>query len=284
MAGQWLSVVPTFKPPPESLDVICTLAKAGPVLVSDDGSPCTADTVLSQIAQLPNVRVIRNHSNLGIARALNQGLKAAHADGYRWLLTVDQDSQVDDRYAPSMVAYAQSRVSSGVALGAVGAGRVLDASGTLHYPLRTVVEGGEVLTVTEELVQSGTVWSVEALIHLGGFDESLGMDAIDAEACLKLRAHGFVVAVNPASTLEHEIQGAQQIRLLGRDVMVTGHSRERRTAMVRNRLRLFPREFSQSPIHALRTLRRTTVNILAAPLRHRSSPGQIQRRARSADR
>ena len=34
--------------------------------------------------------------------------------------------------------------------------------------------------------------------------------------------------------------------------------------MVRNRLRLFPAEFAQSPVHALRTLRRVAVNTALA--------------------
>ena len=52
--------------------------------------------------------------------------------------------------------------------------------------------------------------------------------------------------------------------MLGRDVLSSGHSPERRTTMVRNRLRLFPAEFAQSPTHALRTMRRVAVNTALA--------------------
>lgn len=260
-------MVPTFRPPTESIDLVSTLSAAGPVVVSDDASPCTADPVLAQVAELPNLQVVRNPSNRGIARALNQGLDAARAGGYRWLLTVDQDSSLDELYAEAVAAYAESLVLAGVPVGAIGAGNVLDASGAMTYPTRTVMHSGLAITVTEEVVQSGTVWSVEALTAIGGFDESLGMDAIDAAACLGLRSRGFIVAVNPSVNLHHQIQGAQQIRLLGRNVMVTGHSPQRRSAIVKNRLRLFPREFAQSPTHAFRTLRRSAVNVLALPLR-----------------
>ncbi len=262
-------MVPTFRPPPETMGLVRVLCASGPVLVSDDGSPCTADPVLMQLAQLPEVRVVRNPGNRGIARGLNQGLAAARDADCRWLLTVDQDSMVDEHYAEAMADYAQSLDLAGVSLGALGAGKVLDASGEMTYPTRAMIHGGLEVTVTEEVVQSGTLWSVEALTVLGGFDESLGMDAIDAAACLGLRARGLSVAVNADVTLRHQIQGAQQIRLLGRDVMVTGHSPQRRSAIVRNRLRLFPREFAQSPTHAFRTLRRSAVNVLALPFRRR---------------
>ena len=39
---------------------------------------------------------------------------------------------------------------------------------------------------------------------------------------------------------------------------------ERRTSIVRNRLRLAPEEFAQSPVHALRTLRRVAVGTALA--------------------
>ena len=270
MAAGWVSVVPTFRPPQATEDLIRTLARSGPVLVSDDASPCTFDHLLARIAEIPSVTLIRNARNRGIGRALNQGLQFATEQSLPWILTIDQDSRVNERYAATMADFANYLVASGVRVGALGAGHVLDASGPLIYPTRTVQISGQELTVNEEVVQSGTLWSVAAMTELGGFAENLGMDAVDAAACLALREAGSVVALNPAATFEHEIEGAQQIRLLGRDVMVTGHSAARRKAIVRNRLRLFPREFAQSPVHALRTLRRSAVNVVAMPLRRKT--------------
>lgn len=270
MAGSWVSVVPTFRPPLDAEDLIRTLATSGHVVVSDDASPCTFDDRLARIAEVPNVTLIRNSQNRGIGRALNQGLEIARNHELPWLLTIDQDSQVDEMYAETMVDFANSLSFSGVRVGGVGAGHILDASGPLTYPTRRVPIRATDVTVTEEVVQSGTLWNTSALIEIGGFDESLGMDAVDAAACLALREADFVVALNPDATLKHQIEGAQQVRLLGRSVMVTGHSPHRRWSIVRNRIRLFPREFAQSPVHSLRTLRRSAVNVLALPLRRKT--------------
>lgn len=270
VAGGWLSVVPTFRPSEQTVHLIRVLAASGPVVVSDDASPCTSDRILSTIAEVPGVTLIRNSRNRGIGRGLNQGLEYARTQGLRWLLAVDQDSQLEEAYAATMVGFADLLVSSGVNVGAIGAGRVLDASGPLTYPTRIERFSDMDVTVTEEVLQSGTLWSVAALTHVGGFDESLGMDAVDAAACLALRAQGFMIALHPSLALKHHIEGAQQFHLLGRTVMVTGHSTARRRAIVRNRLRLFPREFAQSPTHALRTLRRSAVNFVAVPLRRKS--------------
>jgi len=266
----WICVVPTFNPDGESLELIRTLAQSAPVLVSDDASACTADRILAAADKIDGVHVVRNSHNGGIGRALNQGLAFAHEEGVAWLLTVDQDSSLDEKYAPAMVDYAESLLQAGVHLGALGCGNVQDASGPLTYPTQKQAFGGLSVQVTDEVVQSGTLWSVPAVRESGGFDESLGMDAVDAAACLALRERGMAIALNPAVTLQHRIEGAQQIRLLGRDVTVTGHSTKRRQAIVRNRLRLFPREWAMSRTHALRTVRRGLVNYLGVPLRKRT--------------
>jgi len=114
---------------------------------------------------------------------------------------------------------------------------------------------------TEEIVQSGTLWNVDAVSAFGGFNEAFGMDAVDAHACLRLREAGLVVAAVADLEIDHRIGSAQPVTIKGRNpVFLTGHSPERRTSMVRNRLSLFPSEFRQSPRHAFRTLRRVLVN------------------------
>jgi GT2 family glycosyltransferase len=100
------------------------------------------------------------------------------------------------------------------------------------------------------------------MTSIAGFSESLGMDAIDAEACLRLRENGYQVTALHALEIVHAIGDTRVHRILGRDVHVTHHSRERLNAMVANRLRLFPRELRQSSPHALRTVRRVVTNYL----------------------
>ncbi len=251
-----LAVVPTYRPPESVSALVTALAEQSSVVVSDDASPCTADPILRSLESLPAVTVMRHQHNAGIARGLNDGVAAAVIAGATWLLTVDQDTVLPAGYVVALTTVATSLVASGVPLGAIGAQVIADASGSITYPTR--IEGGAV--VTEEIIQTGSLWSVAALAEFGGFDESLGIDAVDAAACLRLRERGMVVAVAPGLSLSHSIGAARSISMFGRSVMVTGHSPERRTTMLRNRLRLFPAEFKQSPTHAFRTLRRVGVN------------------------
>lgn len=259
-----VALIATYRPTPSVIDLVQVLVASGvPVVVSDDASPCTSDPVLAEVAAVPGVEVIRHDRNRGIARGLNEGLRAT--GGARWLLTLDQDSQIDGDYVQAIAEFADSWDSiwtEPARVGAVGAGHVRDASGELNYPITVIGVGDRSLLCTEEVIQSGTLWSVPALTAVGGFDESLGIDAVDAAACLRLREAGYRVAIAPDLVVQHQLGDTRPVRIFGRTVLATGHSGERRATMMRNRLRLAPAEFRQSPKHALRTLRRVSVNAI----------------------
>lgn len=259
MMGHVVAVIPTHCPERDKLVALVTgLSTTGvAVLISDDGSPCSADPALREAARR-GATVIRHANNAGIARGLNDGLRFAEQSTATWLLTLDQDSQLPGAYIPSLLAAADAASASlGLdRVGAVAAGTIGDVSGDLGYA--TIVS--EPVATTYEVIQSGTLWSVVGMRGLGGFDESLGIDAVDAAACLRLRRGGRSIVIAPALRIGHRIGNSRQVSVMGRIVLASGHSPQRRTSMVRNRLRLFPEEFAESPGHALRTLRRVAVN------------------------
>ena len=258
-----LAVVPTYRPDADELfSLVTTLVRQSvPVLVVDDGSPCTFDPALDA-ARDAGARVVRHRSNIGIARSLNDGLRAAVDADATWLLTVDQDSEIPEDYVERLVLAAGFAADAlGIEhVGAVAAGSIDDASGELSYP---VTFDGDVL-ITPEVIQTGTLWDVQAMTAVGGFDESLGIDAVDAAACLRLRQTGRRIVLATDVAIRHRVGVGHQVMVLGRSVLSSGHSPHRRTTIVRNRLRLFPAEFALDPVHALRTLRRVAVNTALA--------------------
>ena len=264
---QLVVVVPTFNPPanPNLEKLVTTLALSGfPVLISDDASVVTHDPALHQLRDIPGVRITRHLRNKGIARGLNEGLELARTVGATWLLTVDQDSLVTSDYIPTLLNFANTinnQLWTDNPIGAVAPASISDASGEITYPTKVLqTSRANSLLTTEEVMQSGALWNVQALDRVGGFDSDLAMDAVDAAACLRLREAGFVIAVTAEVTISHNLGAARQVRLFGRSVTVTGHSRSRRASIIKNRLTLAPAEFRQSPKHALRTLRRVAVN------------------------
>ncbi len=261
------AVIPVFRPDEFALlALLDTLSTAGiPVLVTDDASPCTADHALRAVADL-GIAVVRHPRNAGIARGLNEGLAFARKQGATWLLTMDQDSALPAGYVEALLAASPAESGpwsdpSALRPGVIGAGVIGDASGDLGYPTHSK----QGFSLTEEVFQTGSLWSVAALTEVGGFDERLGIDGVDSGACLALRKAGYSVIVAPDARLTHTLgTQARSVRILGREVVSTGHSPERRESMVRNRLRLAPSEFAESPTHAVRTLRRLMMNSMLA--------------------
>ena len=251
-----LSVIPTHCPPRELITLVEQLRHQGPVIISDDASPCTFDSLLAEVADLENVSVVRHERNAGIARGLNEGLTMAAQSSFSWLLTVDQDTQLPDNYVTEVFTWLGRHYDDASLIGVVGAGEVLDKDARIRYTSK-LVKG---MHTTAEVIQTGSLWQVQALRSIGGFDESFGIDAVDAAACVRLRAAGYLVVIAEGVALRHSIGSSRSIQAFGRDIMVTGHSPERRTSMLRNRMRLLPEEFQQSPRHAFRSIRRVIVN------------------------
>lgn len=259
-------VIPTYRPTSAVVELVRTVKDvAEQVLVSDDASPCTFDPIVREISSLAPITV---HSiNAGIARALNEGLRAAQDVGHQWLLTIDQDSQVDEEYVRALWGAAEQLGAGARDVGVIAPQHIRVSDELVSYPEYFDPERN--LMTTHEVFQSGALWNVGALRSAGGFDETLGMDAVDAAACLRLRERGYIVVLAQDVALEHGWGDAQFISFGGRSIAITHHSADRRLTMVRNRLKLAPAEFRQSPIHGLRTMRRLAVGTALALVREK---------------
>ena len=72
------------------------------VVIVDNGSSETSIQYLNYLKSEPCVHLILNKDNLGIAVALNLGVKYAIKAGYSWIATFDQDSKVLPNYISLM--------------------------------------------------------------------------------------------------------------------------------------------------------------------------------------
>lgn len=69
------------------------------VIVVNDGSTDLTDAVLDNIAFLPNLRLIRNDTNLGLPQSLNKAIRTALG---RYIVRVDSDDYVARRFLSLM--------------------------------------------------------------------------------------------------------------------------------------------------------------------------------------
>jgi rhamnosyltransferase len=127
---------------------------------------------------------------VGIAGALNVAARRAIDQGFSWLLTMDQDSKfLGDGFAQLVQA--------------------LDL-----LPPKTAVLGPDYLDQGRSaarprpvglLIQSGTLVHLPSWQAIGPFDESLFIDGVDHDYCLRARLGGYGVYEWPQSRLSHAL-------------------------------------------------------------------------------
>lgn len=150
--------------------------------------------------------------NQGVASALNAGFRWAEEMCASHVLTMDQDSQP----ALDMVAALKNALvvlgDRGFRLGAVGpqsvdfaTGRpapfVLPVNGKRHSQ---VLASGDLLEV-EHLITSGCLIPMAAWRDTGPFLESLFIDYVDIEWCMRARSRGWIVFGVGDAVLRHSL-------------------------------------------------------------------------------
>ena len=225
------AVVVTYNPHPLFMENIAAVgAQVDEVVIVDNGSSSETEAYLKELESRPGCRVLRNPRNLGIAAALNRGVRFAESLGSDWIATFDQDSRVSDGYVAEMLeTYRNSPQADRVAI--VTPTYIDRASGVRGSLLRS--RSGELLTT----ITSGSLMPASVLTELGDFDESLYMDYVDIDYCLRARRQGMRILESPA-TLYHSLGRTTYHRILGISFGATNHSAKRRYYITRNRLRV----------------------------------------------
>lgn len=234
------AVIVTYNPQPTFIDNIVAVAEqVGHVVVVDNGSCGETQQHLQELETRLGCKVIRNHQNLGIAAALNLGVNHAIEAGFDWIATFDQDSHVSDGFISQMLeTYQQAAHPEKVA---IVAPTYVDRESGIRVQ-STQRSNGEIITT----MTSGSMIPTSAIQVLGAFDESLYMDYVDTDFCLRARQKGMLIPQSPA-VLSHSLGRTTFHRFLGIRFGVTNHSANRRYYITRNRLRLLKRYAADWP-------------------------------------
>lgn len=97
------------------------------------------------------------------------------------------------------------------------------------------------------VINSMTVWRLQALQRIGAFNEGLAIDHVDTEYCLRARNAGLKLYVNGTYEFAHAIGERRKYRLLGVELQAGGHSPQRRHMIARNTVWLARNWFWREP-------------------------------------
>lgn len=176
-----------------------------PVLLYDNGPGSM------QPEDLPEgIRYEAAVRNNGLADAYNRALDTARGEGFRWLLTLDQDTTLPGNFLERMAQLAAENEAD-VRVGAIvprlfDQGRALSPEevhswGTRELPRRFSGVGER----ETRAFNSGSVFRVDALVEAGGFDPDFWLDYVDVNIYRRIHRQQRRVYVAADLEAEHEL-------------------------------------------------------------------------------
>lgn len=252
-----VAVISAFHPPQDLSERVKQLNRqVVHTVVVDDGTDVERTNSVLQELEAMGCTVVRMRENVGIAAALNEGIDVAlRAWAPDFVVTLDQDSALDDGYiAAALETYAEAS-ADGIEVGLVSAqshnGRnVALLSRRARFPQAF------------DALQSGAVIPVSTLRTAGMLDARLFIDCVDTEYNLRLRSLGLATLVGKGCNMTHALGKAQPMMLFGWHVAILGRKRHvhshppfRVYYMTRNNIHLWRQYGTRFPVWLIRKLR-----------------------------
>ena len=235
-----------YNPSDEIIENIATYANKVDKFIVVDNS----DTQQSQIIEdlkttYPNLIYINNHTNLGIATALNIACDCAIAQNSDWILTMDQDSKFIN-FQDFLHCLHSFDKQSNIALLAPNTGR---------FTPEEIDKNTHSCTFEEQfiVITSGNFLNLTLFNSIGRFDDNLFIDVVDYDYCAKVKLAGYRTLLFKNILLEHQLGVLHERKnlLTGKIKYKTEHSPQRAYYIARNYLylarkysKLLPQEFS----------------------------------------
>lgn len=265
--------------------VLCVLTQVVVVDNTADGHPA-----LARWHNTSGVALIHHRNRGGLAGAYNAALRwlATDAPQATHVVFIDDDSDAsvlqtfldDDAVIRQLADAGTAAVAPAHRDRATGlrARHMQLYRWRWHYLPREVRGLQQVAFV----INSMSVWRVDALRRIGPFNEWLGVDHVDTEICLRARRLGLAVYLHGDHEFAQSIGARRAYRLLGRELQSGGHSAARRFSIGRTTASLGRAYFVGEPAFAALCLARLgyeAVGVLLAEDQRRPKLGALLRGA-----
>lgn len=203
------------------------------ILYVDNGSDGNSQSEVTEILDSNNV-LLAQVTNEGIAKAQNIGITCAKKLGATHILLMDQDSVPLE----NMVKELLNAFDHDTNVGAVGP-YIVDAFEDNKECFGIQVEGFRIkriplkdnYTNVTYVIASGCLIPINVLDKVGGMLDSMFIDGVDFEWCLRARSKGYKICQAKNAKLIHELGNGNTDKILS-------HSPLREYYIMRNSLRM----------------------------------------------
>lgn len=257
------AVIVTYHPTQKMIAHISSVVgQVDGLVVVDNGSAEQELAALRAAGESLGFCLIENQKNLGIAEALNIGVRRAIAQDFPWVILFDQDSEVPAGFVQNMLASWKSHHRRDL-IGSLHP-RYVDPDTGVAPPVYRASDGGPVISLT-----SGALMPTWIFERIGEFASDYFIDEVDTEYCFRIRANGYLVADSQAAALIHHVGHPRTKNILGFSFRPTFHDSLRRYYMSRNRVVVYRKYLWKFPgwvLHsANESLRETVKCFLGEP-------------------
>ncbi|MDE6760103.1 MAG: glycosyltransferase [Lachnospiraceae bacterium] len=231
-----------YNPCMDVYDNIITYADDVDIMYIYDNSDQPNTELVLKLQKLENLCYIANPENVGLPKAINEVARKAVSQGIDWLITFDQDSQTETHMIARMIEFAESKMCGDrVGIIAPNITREEDIVFERYY------------TYFDKVFQSGAMHNLAVLKEIGGYDESLFIDQVDYEYCIRMRLNGYsIIKINHAF-LKHNMQDDDDVEyqfVNGTKMVINKYSSARYYYICRNNLYLFDKYKLLDPVYA----------------------------------
>lgn len=168
------------------------------------------------IENMNNIEYMPNYKNLGIAKALNIGCNRAISYGYKWVLTMDQDSSFD-KFDDYMKKFNElSKNNNKIAIFA---------------PAYSKQEEGYV----NRVITSGNILNLKAYKDVNRFDDRLFIDEVDHDLCFRLLQKEYKIYKIGEIKFNHKLGNCKKVKLISKEFICMNHNYIRKYYITRNR-------------------------------------------------
>jgi rhamnosyltransferase len=216
------------------------------VIIVDNNSALEGVTIIDAIQNKYKVDIIRNKTNLGIATALNQGVKEAMKFNFDFVLTFDQDSMPLDDIVRTIGDVYNSYHSKNE-IGAIG----VTYTSTFVDAFEEI-SNQKVYLEKDYLITSGCLISVDSFVQVGGFREDFFIDNVDLEYSLRLKKNDKKSLISRRPGMVHKAGNPLTKSFLGLKITSSNHNSFRRYYMSRNHILLTKDYFLLNPYFVLK--------------------------------
>jgi rhamnosyltransferase len=235
------AVIITYHPSAEMCENMSdVLAQVQGLVVVDNGSNAHEVDPLRAASRTLSFQLIENADNLGIAEALNQGVRWAKCQGYPWVILLDQDSRITDGFVRQMFA-AWELHPDRERVGSIYP-RYVDPETDIEAAVPRASDGSPVFPMT-----SGALMPTWIFDRIGWFATEYFIDIVDWEYCFRIRAAGYLIADSRQATLLHAPGNPTKSTVLGYTFHPSHHNTMRRYYISRNCIVFYRKYFSSFP-------------------------------------